>query len=150
MSFDPTAPTDEERSNIFVSVWFGLAANAILLVSYVLDFGQGITVPTLAVTGAMIFVTLFTNRYDDYYNALRDNGLRWGMGVIALYLFAGAIMSFAAGGNIIGYWAGSGELPDLGRGSPGFMADGFLLAIVAGLAYHLGFVVARLRGTGKA
>ncbi|MEL7728470.1 hypothetical protein AAG612_02920 [Citromicrobium bathyomarinum] len=147
MPFDPTAPTDEERSRIFAVVWFGLGANAVLLASYL--FELGITPPFLGLTGAMIFISMFSNRYDDYYAALRNSGMRWGMGVIALYLFGGAMLSVFAGGNIVGSWAASGEMPDLARGNPGLMADGFLLAIVAGLAYHLGFTLARLRGTGS-
>ena len=148
MPFDPIAPTDEERSRIFAVVWFGFAANAVLLASYM--FELGITPPFLGLTGAMIFISMFSNRYDDYYAALRNSGMRWGMGVIALYLFGGAMLPVFAGGNILGSWAASGEMPDLARGNPGVMADGFLLAIVAGLAYHLGFAVARLRGTGTA
>lgn len=145
MAFDPTAPAEKEHSKIFAVLWIGLVANGLLLASYLLDLG--ITTPFLALTGAMIFVSMFSNRYDDYYNALRSAGMRWGMGVIALYLFAGAALSFFAGGKIVGAWAVSGDLPDLARGTPGIMEDGFLLAILAALAYHLGFAVARIRGT---
>lgn len=148
MAFDPTAPTDEERSRIFAFVWLGFAANAALMASYLFDLGA--TPAFLGLTGAMIFVTMFSNRYDDYYAALRNSGVRWGMGVIALYLFAGAVLSAFAGGNVVGAWAASGSMPDIARAQPGIMDDGFLLAMVAGLAYHVGFAVARIRGTGGA
>jgi len=146
MPFDPTAPSDEERTNIFWIVWIGSAANAVLLASYL--FELGITPPFLGLTGAMIFVSMFSNRYDDYYAALRSSGMRWGMGVIALYLFASAMLSLLGGSYSVGVWAASGTMPHPVRGNPAIMADGFLLAIVAGLAYHLGFAIARLRGTG--
>lgn len=150
MAYDPTAPSQEEQSHAYVMPWIGLAANVVLLADYTIGVGQGVDTASLAITGAMIFVTVFAHRYDDYLNGLRNVALRWGMAVIALYLFAGAVMGFLNGGNILGYWAAAGDLPDLARGNPGFMADGYLLAILSGLAYHLGFAFARIRGTGSA
>lgn len=147
MPYLPDAPTGEETTLALRMAWTGLAANIALLASYLFDFGSAISAPALAITGALIFVLMFSNRFDEHFNALRDSGLRWGMSVIALYLFAGAILSLVSGGNILGFLAASGELPDLARGQPGVLVDGYLLAILAGLAFHLGFAFARLRGT---
>mgnify|MGYP001233053846 CR=1 FL=1 len=150
MTFDPAAPSQEERANAYFLPWIGLVANAVLLADYVLDLGSGIGTASLAITGAMIFVTVLARRYDDYFNGLRNTALQWGMAVVALYLFAGAVMGAFNGGNLLGHWSATGDLPDLARGNPGFMGDGYLLAVIAGLAYHLGFAFARLRGTSRA
>ncbi|WP_374405714.1 hypothetical protein [Pelagerythrobacter sp.] len=148
MPYDPQAPTGGETASAFNMAWTGLAANVVLLISY-LTGSHTISTAALAVTGALIAVVMFSNRFDEHFSAVRDTGLRWGMSVIALYLFAGAVLSLATGVRRLGFYTAAGEWPDLGRGIPGLLADGYLLAIVAGLAFHLGFAWARIRGAAS-
>ncbi len=149
MPYDPTAPTENERSIVFAAVWVGGAANAVLLAGHTFTLPQAVTTAALAVTGALVFVTVLTGRQDDYFNALRNRGLRWGMGAVALYLFAAAILSLTSVSYSFGYAAAVNEMPDIAPGSGGLPFDGLLLAIVAALAYHLGFITAMFRGTGS-
>lgn len=148
MPYDPIAPTEKERSMVFASVWIGCAASAVLLASHVFSLPQGVTAAALAMTGALVFVTVLTGRQDDYFNALRKRGLRWGMGVVALYLFAAAILLLTSVSYSFGYAAAVNELPDVTPGSGGLPLDGLLLATLAAFAYHLGFITAMVRGTG--
>ena len=148
MPYDPQAPTSVATTSIFNMAWTGLAASVVLLVGY-LKGSDVFATATLAITGAIIAVLMFSNRVDEHFSAVRNTGLRWGMSVIALYLFAGAMMSLATGAQRLGFYTAAGEWPDLARGDPGLVADGYLLAIVAGLAFHLGFAWARLRGSTR-
>lgn len=148
MPFNQNAPDGEETTNALRIAWIGLAANCALLASYTMNMGEAFTAPALGITGAFIFVLLMSNRLDDYFNSLRNVGLRWGMVVIGLYLFAGALVYVYLGGHALGSFAASGDLHGIERGRLDFFSDGYLLAILAGLAFHAGFAFARLRGTG--
>jgi len=146
LSYEPHSSTGIATTSVFNLAWTGLAANVVLLIAY-LKGSDAFATAALAITGAFIVVLMFSNRVDEHFRSVRDTGLRWGMSVIALYLFAGAMISLATGARHIGFYTSAGEWPELARGQPGLLADGYLLAIVAGLAFHLGFAWARIRGS---
>lgn len=150
MSYGPNAPTGADTTSALRMAWTGLAANTVLLYTYVVGADATVSNWALALTSACMFIVMLSNRFDEHFNALRDAGMRWGMAVITIYLFGAAILSIASGAHSLGHLLSSGELPNLARGEPGFTMDGYLLAVVTSLAFYVGFAVARLRTDGGA
>lgn len=131
----------------FSSAWIGLAANLALLASYLMGAPALVTSVALPIVAASILIVIFSGPLDEHFCALRDAGLKWGMAVIALYLFASAMLVVGSGAHSLGAVAAGGSALDPATTASGIPADGFLVAILAALGFHLGFAIARLRGT---
>ncbi len=147
MVYKTRLPTGRETGVALATAWVGLAANGALLGCYLFGPPAPVTGGALMVVGACVFILIFSSRLDEHFNALRDAGLKWGMAVIALYLSASAMVVVYNGGHSLGSLAAGGTPSDLAGTGSGLSIDGFLLAILAALAFHLGFATARIRGT---
>jgi len=110
MPYDPLEPTERERSNVYFLNWVGLAATLGLVTTYFTPLFPSLAKILLAITSAILLVSIFSSRFDDYYNSLRNAGCRWAVGIIALGLVAATIMTIGNISNQLGFLAASGEL----------------------------------------
>ena len=148
--FEFQASSARETSAALFTAWLGLGANLILLGCYAVEAPLLLTGAALMTVGACLFVLIFSTRLDEHFNALRHVGLRWGMAVIALYLSASAILAVYHGGYSVGTFAAGAGAPSITDDALRVPVDGYLVMVLAALAFHLGFAFARVRGTGAA
>ena len=150
MTFGFETSSARGTSAALFTAWLGLGASLILLGCYLVEAPLLLTGAALMTVGACIFILIFSTRLDEHFNSLRHVGLRWGMAIIALYLSASAVFAVYHGGYSVGTIAAGGGVPGLTDEVLRVPVDGFLVMILTGLAFHLGFAFARVRGTGAA
>ena len=137
MVYDPNAPVDREkavaaqRERLYWLTLLSGLGNAVLLALHLIG-AETILVPWIAagVAGALITAGI-RGISDGYYNDLVSVGLRWmafALGVLTLLLWINADLSL-----LVFPWVD--RLAD----------DGFLLALVLGLAFHAGYAFAYIK-----
>lgn len=127
--------------------WIGLASNIALLINFALLKQPIVQAMGIAVTGTAIFVIILGKQYDDFFLSLRNAGMRWGMSTIAIYLFLHAVILIFGAGKAVGRTLAGGDYGGIPATSSDLFLDGYLLAIIASLAFFIGFAWARLVGT---
>ena len=142
MPYDPQAPSERERSRIYYLLYLGLAASAILAIGILFGLPSVFAAFCFIAAGLLAPLLLFSNRFDDYFNAVIRTGCVWAMTVIAAWaaivglLNIGTLAYVAGEMAIVGYDAAS----PFAFGIPLFMDDAATLATFALLAFHQGAV----------
>lgn len=147
MAYDPLAPTEQGQANAFRGAWIGLVTTLVLILAYFLPVWPWVETICLAAT-ALLAMFMLTGRHDDYFNVLREIGMRWAMATIGLWLFAHAFFAVGEIAYKVGSFA-AGARPDIiapKQAAPfNFLRDAYLLAIVSSLGFFAGFAFARVR-----
>lgn len=147
MPYDPSAPTEKERSNAYVMMYFGLAASLVLVVSLFVSLPSLIIGLSLMIAGSLAAVMTTSNRFDDYFMALTRTGMAWALTVVGLRLILTGLAFIYSLSYNSGFALGSGGLaPDDAEFIlPAMFNDAYALAVVTSFAFYAGFAFARLR-----
>lgn len=109
MPYDPMAPTEKERSNIYFIQWFGLAASIGLLINHFAPLSSGLYQILFAATFAVLLVSTVSTRFDEHFYTLRNEACRWAIAFIALCGIVSAIMAIWDLSHHIGIWSANGD-----------------------------------------
>ena len=146
MSYDPYAPTEKERSYAFFVAWIGLVISLLVLATRFFPIWTSVQLLLMLALGCLLVVFTMTRRMDDYFNALRNVGLGWGLSVVGLWLAASGLVAVFNLSHHGGFMlASDGRLPRQDYGLPPLLHDAQLLAILASIGFFSGFLFARLR-----
>jgi hypothetical protein len=148
MPYDPYAPTENERSGIYVTVWIGLAASVIMLLCNFGFLNPGIGGLAALIVGTHLIVFAFSNRFDEHFVALRNFGFTCAMVVIGLWLTAQGLLTVFEGSHDAGYAAAGGPAVDgTALSLPRWFERASLVVSAASVAFYTGFSFAYLRGS---
>ncbi len=145
MAYDPTTPTESERSVAYYIVGAGAVANAALLFAQFVAVPRWIAGACILAVAASLLVTVFSSRDDDYFRHLSLTSSRFAMGIIAIWFCVAAIIHLGDGGHFVGELAAGGQPSENTSAGPAgwFAAD--TLAVTVATAFHIRFVFERFR-----
>jgi hypothetical protein len=147
MPYNPTAPTEKERSGAYHGIWLGFAANIVLVIAYFGALPFEVNFLCLLLAGTWIVLFNLSGRFDDYLYTLRNEGLRWSVTFVGLWLLGWGLVAIGADAHEVGVAAASGRFArDMAGAAPPFMADGYLMMILTSLAFYAGAAFAWARG----
>ena len=149
MTYDPSAPTQDEREAHYNFVWPGLAASVAMVASNFLPIGHLIEGFAAVIVGSYLGILPLADRYDDYFKSLAVRAFRWAVVVIGLWTLAQGMVGILEGFYGVGVTAAGSTLPekDASWKAPELLNSAWLLAGLASTAFHAGFAYYYLRGT---
>ncbi len=145
MPYNPIAPSQDERSNIYFIQWFGLAASIGMLIDYFAILPTGFNQILYTMTSAILLVTLFSKRFDEHFYTLRDEACRWATGFIALCMIVASIFKIADLSEHLGFWSVTGELNLSDKDSFLFILPPQLMMILACIIFFATIQIKSLR-----
>jgi len=128
MPYNPNAPTERERSNVYFAVWIGTAASLAAVAATIFPLSDRLRGFPAEFVGMELLIIALSPRFDSYFRQLRDYGAVAALAVIALWL------------------AANGVVRVMEFSPPALMTDGWFVATLAALAFHAGFLFAYVRG----
>ena len=147
MPYDPNPPTERERANAYFTVWIGLAASLVATAAAMLPLPDRLGGFGAMVAGLWMLVCVFSRRFDSYFRELRDVGAVVALTVVALWLAVNGTAHVIGGVYAAGFALGSDGADSAARFVlPGWIADPWLVAALAALGFHGGFLIAQFRG----
>lgn len=146
MSYDPTAPTEGERSNAYFQIWVGAIGSATLLFAHIVDVPRAIaTVAALAVAISFV-VAILSPRNDDYFRHLVQIASQTAMAIIALWFCFAAVIEIGNGGNLLGQLAAGVKPSPMALSKVEHWIRAEAVILIAAMAFHIRFLIARYIG----
>ncbi|MDC0886913.1 hypothetical protein OAS19_03900 [Altererythrobacter sp.] len=152
MPYDPHAPTSEERDKAYAGIWIGLGANLVMLAAFAFRLGPQLEGFAGLIVGLNLTIYALSGRFDEHFKSLANFGFLCLATVIGFWLSAQGLLTVVEGaysiGEGIGATAAGATVPndDFTIVLPAFMNSAYLLAALAGAAFHAGFLFQHLRG----
>lgn len=149
MPYDPNALSEKQRSNAYFNIWIGLVASIVMVLSNVFAFGAKPEGFAALIVGLHLLIYAIYNRFDEHFRSLVAVGFAWSVSVVGLWLSAqGLLMILEAGYGLGRTAAGAPAMPgDFSYRLPDWFNRAYLLAALASLAFHLGFLKAHRWGS---
>jgi hypothetical protein len=145
MAYDPTVPTESERSVAYYIVGIGAAANAVLLSAQLVSLPSWIAYGCVLAVAASLLVAILSSRNDDYFRHISFVASRFAMGVIAIWFCLEAIIHAGNGAQIVGILAGGGQSGGNPAAGPKDWFASETLAVTVAMAFHIRFFFERYR-----
>jgi hypothetical protein len=145
MAYDPTAPTEGERSVAYYFVGTGAVANTVLLAAQLAALPRWMTGVCIMAVAVSLLVATFSSRNDDYFRHLSFTASRFAMGVIAIWFCLAAVTRIGNAGYFVGELAAGVEPAASIATGPASWFTAEILAIAVAMAFHGRFVVERYR-----
>lgn len=147
MSYDPSAPTAQERAGSYVVVWIAAIASLGMLALRLLDISGHPWGLACMLFGLPMLAILHDKRHDDYFRSLRDFGLRFAMAVVSLWVGVQGLLFVLGAARSAGYATAGGPAAAASRFAlPPLFDDAGLLASLAAVGFSTGFLFAYWRG----
>ncbi len=145
MPYDPIAPTQEERSNIYFIQWFGLAASIGMLIDYFAQLSDSLAQMLFMITSAILMITIFSKRFDEHFYTLRDEACRWVIGFMALCMIVASISTIGDLSEHLGFWSVIGEFDLADKDSFLFILPPQLMMILACIIFFAAIQIKSFR-----
>jgi hypothetical protein len=146
MAYDPTAPTESERSGAYFLIWPGAVGSAVLLLAQFVALPRAFSgFATLAIATSLL-VAILSSRNDVYFRHLADVSSKFAMGVVALWFCAAAIIYTGQGGHILGELAAGARPLQFNTGRAFNWFNGETITVAVALAFHVRFLIGQYRG----
>jgi len=148
MPYDPHAPTESERSGMYISVWIGFAASVVLLSHSIGLAGRQVGGFAALVIGAHLVVLTVGSRFDEHFVALRNFGFACAMSVIGLWLAARGLVTVFEVSHDAGQALAEGVRGTADAAAvPRWLSQAEPMVSLAGIAFYIGFAAAYWRGS---
>lgn len=140
------APTQTDLSRYYWLMWLGFAAHIAALIWYFAYGPQRLPPLFLALSIGVLLNGAMQLKADDYYRQLCSTGLRTCVGFLAVYLLCFTAVGIYELGYSAGSYIGSGGNPtSIETTIPTALRDAYLIALLAGFAFYLGYFASLLR-----
>ena len=145
MSYDPTAPTEDERNNAYFLIWAGTAGSVILLMAQFLALPNAISTVAILAIATSLLVAILSRRNDDYFRHLTQVASKFAMGVIALWFGFAAVIHMANGGHFLGVLAAGATPMEVAAKTASDWISAETVTVIVALAFHVRFLAERYR-----
>ena len=146
MSYEPSSPTQQDRSRNYALMWFGGACTLLVSANLFVGMDNMLVVMTYGgMAGGLIQASL-GKAHDEYFRELAAIGWRFlgtGLGcyLMILFLIAAGDFSYSAG-----YWASASDTPSAHPFAQNrFFADPITVGVSLSALFYAGFAFGWLR-----